>query len=427
MNRINAIKGIDVKNPTQKRVKLRNQKQTKSMRKTSPRILGRGAVGDLSLLVTVILLSLYGTLMVASAGYSFAALRYGDALYFIKRQAIWLLIGYFAMWCGSRTPMDAVRKFAPAAYVITVLLLLLTLAVGMVGNGAKRWISIGPITIQPSEIAKLTVVLMLSRYFSEKEELACQAGRGKRDFVWGTFFPCIILLVPIVLVMLQHHLSCIIIIGSIGLLLIISAGVNMRYLYAFMGVGAAGVTYIALFTDYTKERITVWRDPEAYKLTGGWQTLQGLMAIGSGGIFGKGLGNGELKHSYVSEPANDMIFAILCEELGFIGAMAALFLFAVLVYRGYRIAMNADDAFMRLVALGITFKMAIQTLLNVAVVTNTIPNTGISLPLFSYGGSSLIMVLFEMGLLLSIARTGAGVKKKPSAKGTAMGIFRRRI
>ena len=389
-------------------------------------IFGRGAVGDLPLILTVVLLSLYGTVMVASGGYSFAELRYGDALYFIKRQAVWLLIGYFAMWCGARIPMSAVRRLAPVAYGVTLCLLLLTLAIGMVGNGAKRWISIGPITIQPSEIAKLTVVLMLSRYFSEREELACQIVRGKGNFLWGTFFPCIILLIPILLVMLQHHLSCIIIIGTLGLLLIISAGVNMRYLYAFMGVGAAGVCYIALFTDYTKERITVWRNPEAYKLTGGWQTLQGLMAIGSGGIFGKGLGNGELKHSYVSEPANDMIFAILCEELGFIGAMLALLLFAVLVYRGYRIAMNTEDGFMRLVALGITFKMAIQTLLNVAVVTNTIPNTGISLPLFSYGGSSLIMVLFEMGLLLSIARTGGTSRIKGEREKTGARLFKRR-
>ncbi len=374
------------------------------------------AVGDLPLLVTVVLLSIYGTVMVASAGYSFAELRYDDALYFIKRQAVWLAIGFFAMWCGAHTPLKAVKKLSPAAYGVTLALLVLTLAIGMVGNGAQRWIAIGPVTIQPSEIAKLTVVLMLSRYFSDNEERACRSKKKGRDFAWGTLFPCLILVAPILLVMLQHHLSCIIILGTLGLLLIISAGVNMKYLYAFMGAGAAGVCYIAFFTDYTKERITVWQNPEAYKLTGGWQTLQGLMAIGSGGIFGKGLGAGELKHSYVSEPANDMIFAILCEELGFVGALAALLLFGVLLLRGYKIAMGASDSFERLTALGITFKMGIQVLLNVAVVTNTIPNTGISLPLFSYGGSSLIMILFEMGLLLSIAR-GESKKSISSARG----------
>ena len=367
---------------------------------------------SLALITTVILLSVYGTIMVASAGYSFAELRYGDAFYFIKRQIVWVGIGFFAMWIGSRTPMMFVKCLTPLAYGVTLFLLILTLAIGMVGNGAQRWISIGPFTIQPSEIAKLTVVLMLSRYFSDNEDLAFSSKNKRTDFLWGTVFPCLILITPIFLVMLQHHLSCIIILGVLGILLIISAGVNMRYLYAFMGMGAVGVCYIAFFTDYTKERITVWQNPEAYKLTGGWQTLQGLMAIGSGGIFGKGLGMGELKHSYVSEPANDMIFAILCEELGFVGALAALLLFAILVITGCKIAFRTDDSFSRLVALGITFKMAIQTLLNVAVVTNTIPNTGISLPLFSYGGSSLIMILFEMGILLSISKSERGTKQK---------------
>ncbi len=392
---------------------LKSNKRTKVRlgEKNGNRLFFRIRTNSIPLVFTVILLSLYGTVMVASAGYSFAELRYGDAFYFIKRQAAWLALGFFAMWCGSRTPIQLVKRFTPAAYGVTILLLVLTLAIGMVGNGAQRWISIGPITIQPSEIAKLTVVLMLSRYFSDNEERACQSKNRKTDFLWGTLFPCLILVFPILLVMLQHHLSCIIILGTLGILLIISAGVNMKYLYAFMGVGATGVCYIAFFTDYTKERITVWQNPEAYKLTGGWQTLQGLMAIGSGGLFGKGFGKGELKHSYVSEPANDMIFAILCEELGFIGALVALSLFAVLVIIGCKIAFRAEDTFSRLVALGITFKMAIQTLLNVAVVTNTIPNTGISLPLFSYGGSSLIMILFEMGILLSISKKGGKTSK----------------
>ena len=212
------------------------------------------------------------------------------------------------------------------------------------------------------------------------------------------------MLVPIVLVMLQKHLSCIIILGCIGLLVIFAAGVNPKYISAFCALGACAVTYLALFTDYTKDRITVWQNPEAYKLTGGWQTLQGLMAIGSGGLFGVGYGNSILKHCYVSEPANDMIFAILCEELGFFGAGLALGLFAFLVSRGAVISMRADNTYARLLALGISIKMAVQVLLNVAVVTNTIPNTGISLPFFSYGGSSLIMLFFEMGIVLSVSR-----------------------
>ena len=214
-----------------------------------------------------------------------------------------------------------------------------------------------------------------------------------------------IMLLPILLVMLQKHLSCIIILGMIGLLLITMSGINLKYITAFVTLCVAGASYIAFFTDYTKDRITVWQNPEGYKLTGGWQTLQGLMAIGSGGLIGKGLGNGELKHCYVSEPANDMIFAILCEELGFIGALCALALFGVLIYRGYKIGFACQNIYDRLLCIGISTKIAIQTLLNVAVVTNTIPNTGISLPFFSYGGSSLLMLFLEMGIILSISKT----------------------
>ena len=213
-----------------------------------------------------------------------------------------------------------------------------------------------------------------------------------------------IIIIPIILVMLQKHLSCIIILGTIGLLLIFSAGISPRYISMFCGAGVIGVTFLALFTDYTKERITVWQNPELYKLTGGWQTLQGLMAIGSGGLFGVGYGKSILKHCYVSEPANDMIFAILCEELGLIGAAVAILLFSLIVYRGFTISMKARDSFTRLVAIGISIKLAVQVLLNIAVVTNTIPNTGISLPFFSYGGSSLIMLFFEMGIILSISK-----------------------
>jgi cell division protein FtsW len=210
--------------------------------------------------------------------------------------------------------------------------------------------------------------------------------------------------------MLQKHLSCIIILGAIGILVIIAAGVNVRYIASFGAVGVGAVSCLAIFTDYTKDRITVWQNPEKYKLTGGWQTLQGLMAIGSGGLFGLGYGNSLLKHCYVSEPANDMIFAILCEELGFVGAGVTLCLFAMLVFRGYRLSVKSENTFERLVIFGITTKIAIQTLLNVAVVTNTIPNTGISLPFFSYGGSSLIMLFFEMGMILSFSRYSKIIK-----------------
>ncbi len=359
---------------------------------------------DLFLLISVILLAIFGTAMVFSAGEPYAEARYGDGAYFKKRQLIWILLGTITMFIASHIKPSFYKAATPLIYFITLFLLVLVLVVGFVGNGAKRWISIGPLTIQPSEIAKISLVLILAKYFSDYEAKALSKKNKKEIFTYGTIIPITLMLIPILLVMLQKHLSCIIILGTIGLLMIVGSGASLKYISSFCLVGASGVFALAIFTDYTKERIMVWRNPEAYKLTGGWQTLQGLMAIGSGGIFGVGYGESVMKHSYVSEPANDMIFAILCEELGLLGGFVALFLFGMLIFQGYKIATCAEDVFSRLVAYGISTKMAVQVLLNVAVVTNTIPNTGISLPFFSYGGSSLIMIFFEMGILLSISR-----------------------
>lgn len=351
----------------------------------------------------VILLALFGSFAVFSAGYAYAEFRYGDAYYFIKKQVVWLALGFAILILSSKIDLSLLKHLSAYFYAVTVALLVLVLAVGFVGNGAKRWISIGPITIQPSEICKLALVLMLARYFSDNEDKISDRANGRSVIIFGTLFPFLILLLPIILVMLQKHLSCIIILGSIGILLIFISGINPKYLYFLLGLGVSGVTALALFTDYTKERITVWQNPEAYSLTGGWQTLQGLMAIGSGGVFGVGFGKSVLKHCYVSEPANDMIFAIVCEETGFVGAVLTLLLFSLLVGRGFFIALRAENTYSKLVAAGISIKMAIQVLLNVGVVTNTIPNTGISLPFFSYGGSSLLMLFLEMGLMLSIS------------------------
>lgn len=359
---------------------------------------------DLLLFFSVLALALFGTMMVFSAGYAYAGFRYDDSAYFIKRQTVFLALGLFCMLLLSRVSIGFIERITPILYCVTIALLILVLMIGLVGNGAKRWISLGPITIQPSEIAKVTMVLMMARYFTAYEPLALERKDKRCIFLYGTLAPALIMLSVIIPVMLQKHLSCIIILGLIGASLLVMSGSDTRYLRFFALLGVIGVTCLALFTDYTKDRITVWLDPEAYQLTGGWQTLQGLMAIGSGGLFGLGYGKSLLKYCYISEPANDMIFTVLCEELGFIGAMAAMLLFAFLIYRGYHIALRTTDVFARLTALGIVTKIAIQTLLNIAVVTNTIPNTGISLPFFSYGGSSLVMLFSEMGILLSISR-----------------------
>ena len=363
-----------------------------------------GGRSDRPFFLAVTLITLFGTLMVFSAGTAYAEASYSDGMYFIKKQALWLIIGFGVMYIASRIEPSIYQKFTPHIYCISLFLLVLVLVVGFVGNGAQRWIAIGPLTIQPSEIAKLAIIMMLAYYFSRFEERATERRKKKDILVFGTILPCLIIFIPIVLVMLQKHLSCIIILGAIGLTLIFAAGIDPRYISAFCALGVIGVTCLALFTDYTKDRITVWQNPEQYKLTGGWQTLQGLMAIGSGGLFGVGYGNSILKHCYVSEPANDMIFAILCEELGIVGAAVAMLLFALLIWRGVVISKRSPDSYTRLLCLGVCIKMAVQVLLNIAVVTNTIPNTGISLPFFSYGGSSLIMMFFEMGIVLSVSR-----------------------
>ena len=359
---------------------------------------------DSVLLALILTLCIFGTVMVMSAGCAYAKFRYGDAFYFLRRQILFLVIGLILMYIVSRISMSFFYRFAFPSYCMTVLLLLLVLVVGLVGNGAKRWISIGPITIQPSEIAKLTMVMLIAKYYSVYQQKAILSGKKKDIFIYATVIPFIIIGLIVLLVMLQKHLSCIIILGMIGLSLMFVSGMRLRYLSLFLVSGFAGVSAFALFTDYTKERITVWQNPELYKLTGGWQTLQGLMAIASGGLSGLGLGKGLLKYCYISEPANDMIFTVLCEETGFFGAFATILLFGILVYRGCYISLHAATMFEKLLGFGICSKIAIQVLLNISVVTNTIPNTGISLPFFSYGGSSLLMILFEMGILLSISR-----------------------
>ena len=365
---------------------------------------------DIIFLLLVISLSVFGTLMVFSAGAPYAKARYGDEDYFIKKQLLWLVCGFAVMIFTSRLRPEFIKSITPLLYIITLILLIVVLFIGFVGNGAKRWISIGPVTLQPSELAKIAIILIMAKYFDDNEALALEKDNKKTVFIFGTMIPIVLMLLPIILVMLQKHLSCIIILGIIGLLMIVGSGASLKYIKAACLFGLIGVTSLALFTDYTKDRITVWLNPEKYKLTGGWQTLQGLMAIGSGGFFGVGYGNSVMKHCYVSEPANDMIFSILCEELGLFGALVVFTLFVLTILRGFKIASTNRSAFSRLVAFGISAKLAVQTLLNVAVVTNTIPNTGISLPFFSYGGSSLVMIFLEMGIMLSISRNSKILK-----------------
>ena len=359
---------------------------------------------DPTLLVLILLLAAAGTLTVFSAGFPYAENRYHNGYYFIERQIVWVIVGVGVMLLSLLPSSRFWYGIAPSLYLLTVLLLLSVLAVGIAGNGAQRWIAVGPLTFQPSEFAKTSLVLILARYYAGHSEKALDRKNKRNAFLYGTLFPFLLIGSNCILVLLQKHLSGLIILGCIGLLVMLFSGISLRYIGFFSGAAGIGVTAFACLTDYTKRRITIWLNPEKYPLDGGWQTLQGLMAIGSGGFFGRGFGNSVLKYSYVSEPANDMIFTVLCEETGFFGALCVVVLFSLFVFRAVRVGLRAADPFSRLVCLGIAGKIAVQVLLNLSVVTNTIPNTGISLPFFSYGGSSLVMLFFEMGILLSISR-----------------------
>ena len=297
------------------------------------------------------------------------------------------------------------RLFGAGTYLLSIFLLLLVMVIGRTGGGAQRWISIGPITIQPSEIAKLAVVLVLALYMSKYEKEINSTHKFGGNFKHGFFVPMVLIGLLCGLIILQPHLSGTIIVGVIGLIIMFLGGTRMKWLAAFVGlIGVAGGVFL-LFFGYSMERVQIWLDIDSMDPLGAaWQTLQSLNAIGSGGFFGVGLGASRQKFGYVPEPQNDFIFAIICEELGFVGAFLVVALFTLLVWRGIKIGQSAPDKFCALVVWGITFKIALQVIMNIAVVTNSMPNTGISLPFFSSGGTANMVQIFEIGIVLSMSR-----------------------
>lgn len=359
---------------------------------------------DSFLVFTILILLAFGLVMVFSASYADAANRYGDSYYYIKRQSVMVVIGLIGMVIASRLPLWVYKSLAVPAYGVSVLLLVAVLVFGDSGGGAQRWIDLGFLRFQPSELAKFALILMLAWYYAKFGTKAFDLKSEKNSNLYGTVYPLCLIGLICGLVLLEKHLSGIIIIGCIGLMVMFASGIKLKLLLLLGSVAGVGVAAFALLTDYTKRRIDIWRNPAAHPLDGGWQTLQGMRAIGSGGFFGLGLGNSRQKFSYVSEPQNDFIFTIVCEELGFIGAIAVIVLFGLLVWRSFVIAFRSPDRFAQLVAIGIGSKIALQVLLNIAVVTNSIPNTGIALPFFSYGGTAMIVQLAEVGTLLAISR-----------------------
>lgn len=373
---------------------------------TEERVLTRGPV-DYYFLFIVVALCLFGAVMAFSASSVYAAQYHDDPAYYVKRHILYLVLAAAVTvpFVWKARPWFW-RFFGVASYAVSVVLLLLVLIIGSsYGSGATRWIQIGPISVQPSEIAKMAVILCIALIMSKYERQIQNRQKFGGQFRYGVLYPMIVFGFICALVMLEHHLSGIIIIGLMGLVTMYIGGTDKKWFLWLFAIGGTAVVLVLLVSDYAMLRVTTWLNIENVDPLGSaWQTLQGLNAIGSGGFFGKGLGNSQQKYGYVSQPQNDFIFTIVCEELGFVGALAVVLLFGLLVWRGFRIAAKAPDKFCSITVYGLIAKVALQTILNIAVVTNSIPNTGIALPFFSSGGTSLILQIFEMGIILSISR-----------------------
>lgn len=430
------------------------------------------AVGgfDVPFLLLVILILTTGLIMLFSASYTYAYYNEdGDSAYFFKRQLIYALIGLIAMFGFSKIKYDYFRAFAILLIPVSFLLLLIVLKFHTNVGDFKRWIGIGPLTFQPSEIAKLALILYCAYGFEKDHRYVIGKSRGKTEgsrliakYTHGKIVPydsfmkmCWyggIILAMAVLVFMENHLSGTLLLLAIGVAMMFLGGVHIRWFVA----GSAAVLALALIVcvpiardvktvqkaraekieaeaagkeydmsqydniarngsgilqGYQRERIYSWLDKEYSPKDARWQTNNAIYAIGSGGIFGVGLGNSKQKHLYVSEPQNDFIFSIVCEEVGVVGASFIIILFALLVWRGVVIGIHAKDRFGALLAMGIVFHIGMQTILNILVVSDALPNTGISLPFFSYGGTSLVMLLSEMGMVLSVSRYSRLTKK----------------
>ncbi len=376
------------------------------------RIMSKGPI-DIPFAMLVLLLTSIGVLMVFSASYARAFYEASNpttmaALSVFLRQFVFAVAGVIGMFVVSRIDYHWWRRWAVPILIGAIISLILVIIPGnplaVTSGGATRWLNIGITNFQPSEVAKFAVILYFAATISVKKNKMENFREGIFDYVLIMGFISILMLK-------EPHLSGTLLIWCIGASMMFVGGISKKMIYAGVIVGVVGIVVLASgILPYGQSRIMQWKDPWAYAADQGYQTVQSLLAIGSGGLAGVGFGKGRQKLLYLPEEHNDMIFAIVCEELGFIGATLILSLFCFLVLRGYWIALHARDRFGGLLAVGITTMIAMQTFLNVAVVTNTVPNTGISLPFFSYGGTALLIQLFEMGILLSVSRQMPGPK-----------------
>jgi len=357
---------------------------------------------DMPFLIILMLILVIGLVCMYSASYAYAFYWYdGDSYYFIKRQLAFAVLGVVAMLMISTIDYHVLHKFSWVLWIVSLALLVVAYIMPS-STGIHRWIRIPGIgQFQPSEVAKFALIVLYAHLVSLNHKKMKTFTKGYLPFM-------AILGITCGLVFIEPHLSGTMLLLGIGLILMYVGGTRLVYLLGTIGIGGAAAGYMIFGMGYEKDRIDVWLKPlEMFTKDKdmAWQTVQSLYAIGSGGLMGQGLGNSRQKHLFLPEPQNDFIFSIVCEELGFIGAVLIIILFGLLVWRGFVIGMKAPDKFGSMLAIGLTGQIGLQVAFNVAVVTNTIPNTGISLPFFSYGGTSLVMLLAQMGVVLSVSRS----------------------
>ena len=350
------------------------------------------------LIILLVLLAIgLGMLYSASSAQSLYDTKYSVSTRYLQKQAACALIGLGAMWVCSRIEPAFWLKAAWPLYGISIALLLGVLLFGQSVNGAKRWINIAGIQFQPSEIAKFTLILLFAR-------LTKGFGPQAKQFRYGVLGFGAALLGILVPLALEKHLSAILLMGTVAVIMMYVAGTDVRWLLAGAGVAVVFVIVYISFMGYAGDRVTAWLHPEEDPRDTGYQILQSLYAIGSGGVFGLGLGKSRQKYLYLPFQYNDYIFAVICEEVGLFGALVIIGLFIALLVRGYRIALYARDRFATVLGAGLITLIGVQTVLNLGVVTNLLPSTGIALPFFSYGGTALAVNLAQMGVVLSISR-----------------------
>lgn len=369
------------------------------MKEVALTVFGKRVQFDWVIMATTIVLLCIGLVMVHSASTVLSAQKYHDPFFYAKRQLIWAGLGTIAMIWTANFDYHQLRKFAPKIVIAAFLFLAVVLIPGVGQNrgGSQAWLGVGSFGIQPSEFAKLALILFLAHYLTDAVD--------RMDSFWRGFAPPLgLALVAVGLIMLEPDLGQSVVIMGTAAVLLVAAGARWRHLLALVAMGLAGFAVLVAMAPYRITRVVAFLDPWKYPLDKGYQIIQSLYALGSGGLVGLGLGNSQQKFLYLPEPQTDFIFAILGEELGFLGAATVLVLFAVLVWRGFRTAILARDAFGCLLATGITGMIAVQVLINVGVVTGSMPATGITLPFISFGGSSLTLMLTGVGILLNISR-----------------------